>query len=115
MDVAPGAPSFSVFHSVVAAAFDAGVDLIGTAVVGPFDGVVDFAQFGGQATAEVVALDGEELGGLSGGAGEHPDFAAEVDREVVGAEHDAADVPGECCAQDGVRVEDLAGGGFAAA
>ena len=113
MDVAPGAPSFPVFEPVVAAAFDAGVVLIGPAVIGPFGGVVDLTESGGQAAARVVAVRGEEHGGLSGGPGEHSGLSAEVDREAVGAEHGPADVPGERSSEHGVGVEDLSGGGFA--
>jgi len=70
-------------------ALDAGIDLIGATLVEPFDGVVDLAQLGDPA-------------------------AAEVDGEVVGAEHGATDVAGQRGPQHGVRVEDLAGGGLAA-
>ena len=70
VDVASGAPSFSVFVPVVSAAFDAGVVLIGGATFVVLDGVVDLAEFGGESAAEVVALDGEEFGGIAGGPGE---------------------------------------------
>ena len=89
--------------------------LVGVSAVGPFVGVVDVAQLGGEFAAGMLATQGQQSGGLTRWALEQSTPAAEVDRHPGGVDDDPTDVAGECCSEYVVGVQDHPVAGFAAA
>src|SRR6056297_3642001 len=99
VDAAASGELLAVFLAVVVAAVDAGVDLVGGAVVDPFGDVVDFAEVFWEVAAGVVAASHEQLGRFTRGAGEEPLLAAHVDHDALRVDDDPSDVAGEQGAQ----------------